>query len=96
MANKKKKRKTGILPKIILIAFVVYSATTLISLQVKINDQRDAVKVLEQQIAAEEEKQTQLKQLLDDELDESYVVSEAQRQGYADPSERVFVDVSGQ
>ena len=62
----------------------------------KINAQRSSVSVLEKQVTEEKAKQTQLRQLLDDELDQSYVVSEAQKQGYAAPNERVFVDVSGQ
>ena len=96
MAKKKKKRKGGMFAKIILFAFVIYSAATLISLQVKINAQRDTVSVLESQVEEERAKQSQLRQLLEEELQEEYIVSEAQKQGYAAPNERVFVDVSGQ
>ncbi len=96
MANKKRKRKVGFFAKLIVLAFVIYSAVTLVSLQMKINAQRSSVSVLEKQVTEEKAKQTQLRQLLDDELDQSYVVSEAQKQGYAAPNERVFVDVSGQ
>lgn len=96
MANKKRKRKVGFLAKLIVLAFVIYSAVTLVSLQMKINAQRESVSVLEKQVAEEKAKQTQLRQLLDDELDPSYIISEAQKQGYAAPNERVFVDVSGQ
>ena len=96
MANKKQKHKVGFFAKLIVLAFVIYSAITLVSLQMKINAQRDNVRVLEKQVTEEKAKQTQLRQLLSDELDQAYVVSEAQKQGYAAPNERVFVDVSGQ
>ena len=93
MARKKKKRKVGFVAKLIVFAFVIYSAVTLVSLQIA---QRENAQSLEGQVAEEKAKQTQLRQLLEDELDEDYVVSEAQKQGYAAPDERVFVDVSGQ
>ena len=96
MARKKKKRKVGFVAKLIVFAFVIYSAVTLVSLQIKINAQRENAQSLVGQVAEEKAKQTQLRQLLEDELDEDYVVSEAQKQGYAAPDERVFVDVSGQ
>ena len=96
MARKKKKRKVGFVAKLIVFAFVIDSAVTLVSLQIKINAQRENAQSLEGQVAEEKAKQTQLRQLLEDELDEDYVVSEAQKQGYAAPDERVFVDVSGQ
>ena len=96
MARKKKKRKFGFVAKLIVFAFVIDSAVTLVSLQIKINAQRENAQSLEGQVAEEKAKQTQLRQLLEDELDEDYVVSEAQKQGYAAPDERVFVDVSGQ
>lgn len=96
MAKSKKKRKSGILPKLIVLAFVIYSAITLVSLQMKINAQRSAVTDLEKQVAAENTKQTQLKQLLKSDVNNSYVISEAQKAGYAAPNERVFVDVSGE
>lgn len=96
MAKKKKKRKISFLAKFIVLAFVIYSAVTLVSLQMKINAQRESVGVLEKQVTEEKAKQTQLRQLLEDELDQDFVISEAQKQGYAASDERVFVDVSGQ
>lgn len=94
--RKRRKRRNGVFAKIIVFAFVIYSVATLISLQIKINDQRDTVSILQAQVDEEKEKQAQLSDILDDELDEEYIISEAQKQGYAAPNERVFVDVSGQ
>lgn len=98
MAKRKKKRKNKsmLLPKIILAAFVIYSVVTLISLHIDINSQEEEVTRLEGEIQEEGMKQEQLTQLLGEELDEEYIVSEAQKNGYAAPNERVFKDVAGQ
>ena len=93
--KRRKKRKNGILAKIIVTAFVIYSVANLITLQVQINAQRDNVKALKVQIAEEQLKNEQLTTLLDKPLDEEYIVSVAQNEGYAaSSSERVFIDVS--
>ncbi len=97
MARKRrKKRKNGVFAKIIVFAFVIYSVATLISLQIKKNDMNDTASILQVQVDEGKSKLAQTQDVLDDELDEDYVVSEAQKQGYAAPNERVFVDVSGQ
>ena len=90
----KKKKRTRLIPKLILLAFVLYSAVTLVSLQFQINRQKDNIDSLAGQIEQEEAKQTQLNQLLQEEVDDAYIISEAQKQGYATTDERVFVDIS--
>ena len=93
--KRRKKRKNGILAKIIVTAFVIYSVANLITLQVQINTQRDNVKSLKVQIAEEQLKKEQLTALLDKPLDKEYIKSSAQNEGYASSSsERVFIDVS--
>ena len=92
----KKKNKSLLFPKIILGVFVVYAVITLISLQVDIHAQKKQVTVLEAEVEQERVKKEQLTQLIGDEPDEEYIVSEAQKNGYAAPNERVFRDVAGQ
>ncbi len=95
MATRRKKRKTGLFPKLILLAFVIYTAATLISIQVKVNKMKSESRELDELIATEEMKKAQLEQALSDEIDDEYMTEEAQKQGYAAPNERVFVDISG-
>lgn len=95
MAVKRKKKRVGIVPKLILVAFVVYSAVTLVTLQVKINHQKAEAAQLAAQVEDEKAKQAQLQQLIDAPMEDDYIVTEAQKQGYAAPNERVFVDTSG-
>lgn len=91
----KRKRKKGILPKIILVAFVVYSAVTLVSLQVQINQRKAENESLAAQVEEERIRQTQLQQENQAAVEDEYIINEAQKQGYAAPNERVFIDVSG-
>lgn len=94
--RKRRKRRNGVFAKVIVFAFVIYSVATLISLQIKKNDLSDTASILQVQIEEQETKKAQLSGLLDEEPDKEYIISEAQKQGYAAPNERVFVDVSGQ
>lgn len=95
MAARKRKKRKGLFPKLILVAFVIYTAVTLISTQIKISRLEQETDSLDSDIAAETMKKAQLEQALSAEVDEEYMKEEAQKQGYAAPNERVFVDVSG-
>lgn len=95
MATKRKGNRVGLVSKLILCAFLLYSAVTLISLQVQIHRQKQEMASLQEQVTQEEAKGTELQQKLDDKVDDNYIVSEAQKQGLAKPDERVYVDVSG-
>lgn len=95
MAARKRKKRKGLFPKLILVAFVIYTAVTLISTQIKISRIEQETDSLDADIAAETMKKAQLEQALSAEVDEEYMKEEAQKQGYAAPNERVFVDVSG-
>ncbi len=94
--KRRRKRRNGLFSKIIVFAFVIYSVATLISLQVQINDKNEEKSILQVQIEEKNAEKAQLSGIIDEELDEEYIISEAQKQGYAAPNERVFVDVSGQ
>ena len=95
MATKKTKKKSSIFPKLLLFVFVVYAAGVLISNQIKINKLESDTKELDEIISTESMKRAQLEQILSSDIDDDYVIKEAQNQGYAAPNERVFVDVSG-
>ncbi len=91
----KKRRKKSVLPKIILVVFVVYAAVTIISNQVKVNRFNEDTAKNNDLILTESMKKAKIEQELAAEIDDEYVAREAQNQGYAAPNERVFVDVSG-
>ncbi len=95
MAAKKRKKRVGLFPKLLLFVFVIYAAGILISNQIKITRLENDTSALDELIATESMKKAQLEQILSAEIDDDYVTKEAQSQGYAAPNERVFVDVSG-
>lgn len=94
MAAKRKKKKS-ILPKLLLLVFVIYAAVTIISNQIKANRFDEDTAKTEEIILTESMKKAKIEQELAADIDDEYVTREAQSQGYAAPNERVFVDVSG-
>lgn len=95
LAARKRKNKKSIFPKIILVVFVLYAVTTIISNQIKANRFNEDTKQKQEMIITETMKREKIKQELSAEIDDEYVTREAQKQGYAMPNERVFEDVSG-
>ncbi len=74
---------------------MIYTAATLVSIQVKTNAEKKEAEMLDEQIATEKMREAQLEQSLADPVDDEHIRSEAQKQGYAESNERIFVDVSG-
>lgn len=95
LATRKRKKKKSIFPKIILVVFVLYAVTTIISNQIKANRFDEETKGYNEMIVTETMKKEKIKQELAAEIDDEYVTREAQKQGYASPNERVFTDISG-
>ena len=94
MAERRKKR-VGFFPKLILGIFIIYSIWTLVSLQVRIHEQKAVVKNLTEQVEEERARNAELTQQAEAEPDDEYIAHEAQKQGLEMPDTRVFVDVSG-
>ncbi|MDP4109075.1 MAG: septum formation initiator family protein [Bacillota bacterium] len=91
----KKKRKCGVVTKLFLCTFAIYAAFTLISLQIKINDKKSEIAKLSGELAKQKTTNAELKEVLDNGLNDEYVAKEARdKLGYASPGERIFVDTS--
>ena len=91
----KKKKRVGFLPRLILGIFIIYAIYTLISLQIQIRQQKEVVSNLTEQVEEAQAKNAELTQQAETEVDNEYIVGEAQKQGLAMPDERVYIDVSG-
>jgi len=94
-STKKKRRRKGIISKLILAVFVIYVSGVLISNQIEVNRLNAEGTTYDEQIATEKMKNARLKELMSTEMSEEDKIREAQNQGYAAPNERVFVDTSG-
>ncbi len=89
---KKKKRVSG-LAKTATAVFAVYAAFTLVSLQLQIAEEEQAL--LQAQIEEQELRNAEIKALLESENSDDYVARIAREKlGYISPGERVFVDIS--
>jgi len=91
----KRKKRVGFLPRLILGIFIVYSIFTLVSLQIKIQEQKNIVEQLTSEVEEAQAKNAELTQQAETEVDNVYIVGEAKKQGLAMPDERVYIDVSG-
>lgn len=91
----KRKRRIPLVLKLLTFAFGIYAAFTLVSLQVQINDRKNEIASLNQEINEKTEANTELSQFLEDGADDQYIAQTARdKLGYVSPGERVFIDTS--
>lgn len=91
---KGKKRKNVVL----IIAFVVFASYIgyhFISLQLHINEQKEALAALQQLCAEKKISNEELNHILENGGEIEYIKKIARESGYVDSDERVFVDISG-
>ena len=91
----KKKKKSGIVTKLVVLGFAVYAAVTLVSLQSSIDAERASIEYYENQIEIQNQKNMQYSDSLTGEPDSEYIADLAREKlGLIAPGERVFYDVS--
>lgn len=92
----KRKKKAGFFLKIVVLMLAIYTALTLVRLQIELNAQREHLQMLEQQKKElEKETQTLLSFTEYDELSEEDIVRIARDEwGLVMPDEKVIVDTS--
>ncbi len=90
-----KRKKVSLPVKIAVIAFALYAAVTLLSLQTRIKGQRESNEALADRLSQQEETNAKLEEDLSSELsDEDLMDMARERLGLVLPGERVFVGVS--
>jgi len=91
----RKTRRVHIAAKIFVLAFSVYAAFTLVSLQLQIREKEKRVAALQAAIHQQEMENRQIQDILDNADDTEYIAEIAREKlGYVAPGERVFVDIS--
>ncbi len=81
--------------KVFILAFSVYAAFTLVSLQFQIRSKEKEIAQLQDKIDAQQLENSQIQDVLDSEDDTEYIAEIAKEKlGYVQPGERVFVDIS--
>lgn len=96
MANKKKKqRKTGLLIKILFVAFLCYVAVVFVQLRIQINEKQKQLDEMKDKVAAQQLQNEELASLLHQDIDEEYIEKMARALGYGHPGERVYENITG-
>ncbi|MBR5783085.1 MAG: septum formation initiator family protein [Clostridia bacterium] len=95
---KKTERKSTVLDfiiKICFVVFLVYCAVTIVGTQIQIKDKTVQLEALQAKITAQEVKNEELRDLLENGIDDEYIAKIAREHGYALPDERVYESVEG-
>lgn len=97
--TKKPKKKRNIIFGVLLVLFAAYAVVTLISQQVQINQKQSELSELEDKIIIQEVKNGVVEQVYNssDKENEEYIKKIARDElGYAEPDERVFINIAGE
>ena len=97
--TKKPKKKRNIIFGVLLVLFAAYAVVTLISQQVQINKKQSELSELEDKIIIQEVKNGEVEQVYNssDKENEEYIKKIARDElGYAEPDERVFINIAGE
>ena len=97
--TKKPKKKRNIVFGVLLGVFAAYAVVTLISQQVQINQKQSELSELEDKILILEVKNGEVEEVYnsDDKENEEYIRRIAREElGYAEPDERVFINIAGE
>lgn len=96
---KKPKKKRNIIFGVLLGLFAAYAVVTLISQQIQINQKQSELSELEDKILIQEVKNGEVEAVYnsDEDKNEEYIKKIARDQlGYAEPDERVFINIAGE
>ena len=92
---RRKKKRVGLVAKVLIAAFAVYAACTLVNLQFRINAAAAEQEVLLSQLEAQKLPCAELADAISGEDQEEYIARIARDSlGYIYPGEQVFVDIS--
>lgn len=86
----KKKNVRGIIIKAILVLFLIYTLITSIRVWIRINEKKAQLGAVNEKIAAQQEKNDELNDLLEHGITDEYIARKARENGYGMPSERVY------
>ncbi len=91
----RKKKKVNLLTKVLVTAFAVYAAFTMVSLRVKIEGMKDTQSQLKRELELQQLLHAELHHATSGGIDRDYIAKLAREDlGYIFPGELVFQDVS--
>ena len=92
---KRKKKRVGLLTKVLIAAFAIYAACTLVDLQLRINAAAAERSELQEELEAQRLVYAELEDAISGDNQETYVAKIAREAlGYVYPGEQVYIDIS--
>lgn len=92
---KRKKKRVGLVTKLLLVAFAIYAAFQLVDLQIRINAASAEQEQLQEQLESTKLEYAELEDAVSEEDNADYIAKIArERLNYVYPGEQVFVDIS--
>ena len=92
---KRKKKRVGLVAKVLIAAFAIYAACTLVDLQLRINAASAEQQTLSAQLNEQKLINAELNDAIIGENQEEYIAQIARESlGYIYPGEQVYVDIS--
>ena len=92
---RRKKKRVGLVTKVLIAAFAVYAACTLVNLQLRINAANAEQQTLSAQLHEQRLINAELNDAIRGENQEEYIAQIARESlGYIYPGEQVYVDIS--
>ena len=92
---KRKKKRVGLLTKVLIAIFAIYAACTLVDLQLRINAANAEQEELQSQLEVHKLTCAELNDAISGEDQEEYIAQIARESlGYTYPGEQVYVDIS--
>jgi len=91
----RKKKRVGLVTKVLIAAFAIYAACTLVNLQLRINAASAEQRTLSAQLNEQKLINAELNDAISGENQEEYIAQIARESlGYIYPGEQVYVDIS--
>lgn len=91
----RKKKRVGLVTKVLIAAFAIYAACTLVNLQLRINAASAEQQMLSAQLNEQKLINAELTDAISGENQEEYIAQIARESlGYIYPGEQVYVDIS--
>ena len=91
----RRKKRVGLVTKVLIAAFAIYAACTLVNLQLRINAANAEQQMLSAQLNEQKLINAELNDAISGENQEEYIAQIARESlGYTYPGEQVYVDIS--
>ena len=78
----------------VVLALLIYTATTLLGMRGKLQAAQSEVDQLNQQVAEQKQENAELSDAVENSGDPDVIRSVARSKGYVEPGEKIFVDVA--